>query len=157
MNKLIVIVSCFFALIIVICSIIYFYPRNGKMLCYYKSSNDVMKTESTYLIKFKNRYVVNLYSKEIIISNDDKMLEQYQNTLELSYLKYNTLDNYYNSVTLNDNELTTITKINYEKLDIDKFISIDNSNKNLFSNKKIKLTKLKKIYTDNGAKCKYIY
>ena len=85
------------------------------------------------------------------------MLEQYQNTLELSYLKYNTLDNYYNSVTLKDNELTTITKINYEKLDIDKFISIDNSNKNLFSNKKIKLTKLKKIYTDNGAKCKYIY
>ena len=84
------------------------------------------------------------------------MLNEYKTALELVYSEYNNLEYYDNTVTLKDNKLTTITKVNYEKLDINKFISIDKNNKELFNNNKVNLSTLKKIYKKNGAKCKYI-
>ena len=52
--------------------------------------------------------------------------------------------------------MISTTNINYKKIDKDKLISIDSSNKNLFTNDNVRLTTLKKIYENNGAKCKYI-
>lgn len=130
--------------------------KSGKMKCVYTSTSDVIETSSVYLITYKNNIVSKLESKEVIISNDENMLNEYKTTLELVYNEYNNLKYYDNSITLKDNKLETITKVNYEKLDINKFISINKSNKDLFTNNKVKLSTLKKIYKQNGAKCKYI-
>ncbi len=130
--------------------------KSGKMKCVYTSTSDAIETSSIYLITFKNNIVSNLETKEVIVSNDKTMLNEYKTALELVYSEYNNLEYYDNTVTLKDNKLTTITKVNYEKLDINKFISIDKNNKELFNNNKVNLSTLKKIYKKNGAKCKYI-
>lgn len=130
--------------------------KSGKMKCVYTSTSDVIETSSIYLITYKNNIVNNLETREVIVSNDKNMLDEYKTALELVYSEYNGLEYYDNSVTLKKNKLTTITKVNYEKLDINKFISIDKNNKDLFTNNQVKLSTLKKIYKKNGAKCRYI-
>ncbi len=130
--------------------------KSGKMKCVYTSTSDVIETSSIYLITYKNNIVSNLETREVIVSNDKNMLDEYKTALELVYSEYNGLEYYDNSVTLKKNKLTTITKVNYEKLDINKFISIDKNNKDLFTNNQVKLSTLKKIYKKNGAKCRYI-
>lgn len=130
--------------------------KSGKMKCVYTSTSDVIETSSIYLITYKNNIVNNLETREVIVSNDKNMLDEYKTALELVYSEYNGLEYYDNSVTLKNNKLTTITKVNYEKLDINKFISIDKNNKDLFTNNQVKLSTLKKIYKKNGAKCRYI-
>ncbi len=120
--------------------------KSGKMKCVYTSTSDVIETSSIYLITYKNNIVNNLETREVIVSNDKNMLDEYKTALELVYSEYNGLEYYDNSVTLKKNKLTTITKVNYEKLDINKFISIDKNNKDLFTNNQVKLSTLKKIY-----------
>lgn len=129
-------------------------PRSGVMRCIYTSSNDVMDVNSIYKIIYKKNNVTELYTKEEIISNDKDMLDNYKLTLDYTYSKYDDLDNYNNKVILKNKKLTTITRINYDKIDIDKFISIDKSNKKLFTDSHVKLKTLKNIYEEKGAKCR---
>lgn len=131
------------------------YPKNGLMICTYTSSNDIYKINTKYEIKFKNRIVSNLYTEEIIEASDEKMLNEYKTSLDLVYSKYSNLKYYDNSVTIKNNKLISKTNINYEKLDISKFIALDKNNRKLLTNNKLELKKLKKTYTDSGARCTY--
>lgn len=131
------------------------YPKNGLMICTYTSSNDIYKINTKYEIKFKNRIVSNLYTEEIIEASDEKMLNEYKTSLDLVYSKYSNLKYYDNSVTIKNNKLVSKTNINYEKLDISKFIALDKNNRKLLTNNKLELKKLKKTYTDSGARCTY--
>ena len=100
--------------------------------------------------------VENLTTKETMQLNDDESLEKYKTYFELLYSKYYELNYYDNKVVLENKKLISTTNINYKKIDKDKLISIDSNNKNLFTNDNVRLTTLKKIYENNGAKCKYI-
>lgn len=131
------------------------YPKNGLMICTYTSSNDIYKINTKYEIKFKNRIVSNLYTEEIIEASDEKMLNEYKTSLDLVYSKYSNLKYYDNSVTIKNNKLISKTNINYKKLDISKFIALDKNNRKLLTNNKLELKKLKKTYTDSGARCTY--
>lgn len=131
------------------------YPKSGLMICTYTSSNDIYKINTKYVIKFKNRIVSNLYTEEIIEASDEKMLNEYKTSLDLVYSKYSNLKYYDNSVTIKNNKLISKTNINYEKLDISKFIALDKNNRKLLTNNKLELKKLKKTYTDSGARCTY--
>lgn len=131
------------------------YPKNGLMVCTYTNSNDIYKINTKYEIKFKNRIVSNLYTEEIIEASDEKMLNEYKTSLDLVYSKYSNLKYYDNSVTIKNNKLISKTNINYEKLDISKFIALDKNNRKLLTNNKLELKKLKKAYTDSGARCTY--
>lgn len=131
------------------------YPKNGLMICTYTSSNDIYKINTKYEIKFKNRIVSNLYTEEIIEASDEKMLNEYKTSLDLVYSKYSNLKYYDNSVIIKNNKLVSKTNINYQKLDISKFIALDKNNRKLLTNNKLELKKLKKTYTDSGARCTY--
>lgn len=131
------------------------YPKNGLMICTYTSSNDIYKINTKYVIKFKNRIVSNLYTEEIIEASDEKMLNEYKTSLDLVYSKYSNLKYYDNSVTIKNNKLVSKTNINYQKIDISKFIALDKNNRKLLTNNKLELKKLKKTYTDSGARCTY--
>lgn len=131
------------------------YPKNGLMICTYTSSNDIYKINTKYEIKFKNRIVSNLYTEEIIEASDEKMLNEYKTSLDLVYSKYSNLKYYDNSVTIKNNKLVSKTNINYQKIDISKFIALDKNNRKLLTNNKLELKKLKKTYTDSGARCTY--
>lgn len=158
MNKKIILItiSSVLVILILIVSMIKLHPSTGTMKCIYESNTDVMNMESIYIVKFKDKVVENLTTKETMELNDEESLEKYKTCFELLYSKYYGLDYYENKVVLKNKKLISTTNINYKKIDKDKLISIDSSNKSLFTNDNIKLTTLKKIYENNGAKCKYI-
>ena len=83
------------------------------------------------------------------------MLSDYKFSLETVYNKYNKLKYYDNAIILKDNTLTVKTNINYEKINIDIFIDIDNNIKKLLNKGNISVKKLKQTYKNNGAKCIY--
>ncbi len=145
--------------ILIITTIVFLYsflnPKNGLMICTYKSTNDVYNISTKYEVKFKNRVVTNLYTEEIIKADDKKMLREYKTSLDLVYSKYSDLKYYNNTNEIIDNTLVSKTKINYQKIDISKFIALDNSNRKLLTNNKLELKKLKKTYQANGARCTY--
>ncbi len=131
-------------------------PMNGKMLCTYKSSENNEDVEMSYQMTFKNRNVTNLKVKEVVTSNDKNQLNEYQETLGMIYSIYDDLKYYDIEVLIEDNKLITNAVINYEKIDKEEFIKIDESAKNLYEGNKVPLSKLKKEYEKNGAKCKYV-
>lgn len=157
MNKKVI--FSFLILVIITISVVLLlniiYLKNGLMICTYTSSNDIYKINTKYEIKFKNRIVSNLYTEEIIEASDEKMLNEYKTSLDLVYSKYSNLKYYDNSVTIKNNKLVSKTNINYQKLDISKFIALDKNNRKLLTNNKLELKKLKKTYTDSGARCTY--
>lgn len=155
-------IKIFFTLLIIIILIILsiillnlIYPKSGIMICTYNNTNDIYKISTKYEIEFKNRLVNNLYTEEIIEASDEKLLKEYKTSLELVYSKYANLKYYDNSVTIKNNKLVSKTNINYQKININKFVALDNNNRKLLTNNKLELKKLKKTYTGNGAKCTY--
>lgn len=143
-------------LIILIVSITLQEPKNGQMLCTYTSNNDNMNIEMSYLITFKDKMVTNLKAKEVIKSNDKKMLDEYKETLDMVYSIYNDIKHYDVEVLINGKSLITNAVIDYKNIDKDEFIEIDPSNENLYKGDKIPLSKLKNKYKSNGAKCRYV-
>ena len=156
MKKKYLYISAIVLVILLIVSVNLLEPKSGQMLCTYKSSNDAMNVEMSYLITFKDKMVTNLKAKEVIESNDDKMLSEYKETLDMIYSIYNDLKHYDVEVLIKNNQLITNAVIDYKKIDKSKFIDIDPSAENLYDGKKIPLSKLKNKYKNNGAKCRYI-
>jgi len=149
-----VIIPIIIMLLIIIVVIIYFNTRTV-MICTYTSSNDIYNFESKYIVKYKKDRVLYLESKETLTADDEKMLEEYKQVLELLYSNYNSLEYYSNKITLKDNKLTTITKANYDKINIDELVKIDEESNNLIRNNQVSLYKLKETYKEEGAKCIY--
>ena len=156
MKKKYLYISAIVLVILLIVSVNLLEPKSGQMLCTYKSSNDAMNVEMSYLITFKDKMVTNLKAKEVIESNDDKMLSEYKETLDMIYSIYNDLKHYDVEVLIKDKKLITNAVINYKNTDKDEFIDIDPSNENLYKGDKVPLDKLKNKYKSNGAKCRYV-
>lgn len=129
--------------------------QNGYLICTYKSKTPTFETSSIYKIKFKNKYVETIETKEIITSNNKVMLEEYKATLEEIYRDYKDLKYYDYKVEIKNKELTTNVLINYNKLNKEEYINIDNSNENIYVEDKVPLKKLKDIYKEKGANCRY--
>jgi hypothetical protein len=158
-KKLKLIIYIFIVIILILLGILLYFilnPVKGTLLCTYTSENDVYKIKSEYRIYYNKGIVNYLKTNEVITSTDTDMLEEYKTSLELVYSNYNGLDNYSNTISLEDNTLTTITLINYKELDMDKFIEIDSDNKSILEGKKVSLKKVKSLYKNNGARCRNI-
>ena len=156
MKKKYLYISSIILVIILLVSVTLLEPKSGKMLCTYKSSNDTMDVEMSYLITFKDKMVTDLKAKEVIKSNDSKMLSEYKETLDMVYSIYNDLKHYDVEVLIKDSSLITNAAINYKKIDKEDFIDIDPNNENLYKGDKVPLDKLKNKYKSNGAKCRYV-
>lgn len=156
MKKKYLYISSIVLVILLIVSVTLLEPKSGQMLCTYKNSNDAMDVEMSYLITFKDKMVTDLKAKEVIKSNDSKMLSEYKETLDMVYSIYNDLKYYDVEVLIKDSSLITNAVINYKKIDKEDFIDIDPNNENLYKGDKIPLDKLKNKYKSNGAKCRYV-
>ena len=152
MKKKIILIT---VILIVLLLIIVYFKTRTTMICTYTNSNDIYYIETKYKVKYKNDKVLSLYTKEVIMSDDDNMLKEYKSTLDLVYSKYNELKYYNNNMRIEDNKLISETKVNYEKIDIEEFLKVDESNINIVRNKQVSLKKIRKIYKENGARCTY--
>ena len=129
-------------------------PRSGKLICTYNNITSTMKSSFDYEVDFKNKKVTNLKSVEKVVSDDAEMLKDYKDSLEVIYEKYKDLKYYNNEIVLDKNTLTTTTIINYKKIDMNEYRKIDSSN-SLLKKNKIHIKKIRNLYLQNGAKCRY--
>ena len=154
MKKKIIILLILIALFSVILYFQLRIPNSGIMICNYSDNSDNVSISTKYTITYENMYVTKLITVEKVVSDDDNLLLEYRDNLKSMYSLYNDIKYYDNSVKLKNDTVTSITEINYKKIDTNKLIELDTSNKYLINNGKINIKDIKKIYSNNGAKCK---
>lgn len=111
---------------------------------------------SSYIISHNNNIVYKLEKKEQIINKNTDTLNKFKSSIENNNREYNKMSHYKNKVIIKDDTLISITKINYRRLDLNKYVTIDKENKNIVSNNKVKLDKLLKQYKKLGLQCSNI-
>lgn len=121
------------------------------------ASNDVVngyKTTGTYEINHKNDMVESVKTTEVVESEKEEILKYMEEYLNTTYTTMN--DNYggYSfEVENKDNKVTSITTIDYNKMNIEKFVSENTVLKPYVKNNKLTIDGIKKLYTSIGATC----
>ncbi len=111
---------------------------------------------STYNIYSTNGIVNSVQTKEVVTSKNTTILAYFEDLLKKQYESANSsYGGYEFKVSKTDNKVTSTVTINYEKMDLDKFVK-DNASMKSYVNKSNKLTLdgVKKLYESLGATCK---
>ena len=108
---------------------------------------------SEYVIYALGDSVHILVSTESIRSENPDVLEHYRKTIEDIYLQYNRVPFYNNSIHTEDGFLTSITMVNYNRVNLDDLIRIDENNAAIIENGRVSLRILLEMYKDSGAIC----
>lgn len=152
------IISIVFIAILLIALIIFIIiksgPYNGLLNCTYKNNTNTMNTVLNYNLSFKNKNVTKLETEEIIESDDEELIKTYKESIEELSKKYDGLKYYKTNITNKNNKLIVKTTIEYNKIDMKKYLQIE-GDKSYIKNNKLKVKKIKEIYEKNGATCKY--
>lgn len=122
------------------------------------TSNDIVngfKLESVYEIYATGDVVKKVKTEEKVTSDDETILDTFENTLNTTYEAADkNYGGYDYSVTRNDNEVLSITTIDYTKMNLKQYIK-DNSALSQYVNDNNELTAegIKSLYTSMGATC----
>ena len=107
-----------------------------------------------YEVYYDGDYVKKTISTEKITSSSEETLKKYKESYENVFSKYKDIKHYTNTVTTNANTVTSITTINYNKVDSSKIIEIEGKDGNIFeSDGKVKLDTLLDLYKKYGSSC----
>ena len=115
---------------------------------------DGITLRSTYTAEYKNNIVKKLKTVEKVIAEDEDNLEVYEEKIKELYQGYQGIDYYTNKTKIKDNTLTSMTIIDYSKVDTDKLIKVDSGNSGIIKNGKVNIKDLEKLYKQNGCNCK---
>jgi len=130
---------------------------NETMFCTLNKPNFMSWTslESTYKINYNGEYVNSVDTVEIVNSDDEQIIEYYKDAVEEIYKPYKNLKYYDYDIKATKDTLTSKVTINYEKIDMDKFVEINPEGAAFFvKDNKISLEKLVEYYEMIGATCK---
>ena len=136
---------------------LYFYKINtGTLICTYTETSTETKISAEYQAKYKNRIVTRVKTVEKITLSTKEEVEAYKETLQEIYKPYNEIEYYENNISIKDTTLNSVTTINYEKVDIEVLLQKNKYFETIINKQnKVSVTKLKKLYEENGAKCHY--
>ena len=95
-------------------------------------------------------------SMEKVISDDQDILTSYESAYKGIHEHYEGLEYYDTEVIRNDNSVTSTISINYDKLDIDKIISIEGEEDNIFVDKKANVNKWLELAKKFGTTCELV-
>ena len=109
-----------------------------------------------YDIYYTNDRLNLLVSEEKIISASDEVLTTYENAYKGIHKNYEGLNYYDAKVVRGDTTVTNTITINYDKIDIDKLISIEGEEDNIFENKIPKVDKWITLAKKFGTKCEIV-
>lgn len=124
------------------------------MICTNTTNSNGLIIKNRYEVTYKNKYVTVVKTEENIITSDIDVLEEYKKILESMYGSYNELEYYSNKISIKDDTLTSITKIDYSNINKSDLVAIDRNNSKLYDGDKVLLNKVKSIYNDMGARCR---
>lgn len=123
--------------------------------CTLEKSVSGYSLNSTYKIYATGNEVKKVETEEVVTSDNESVRNYFETQLNNSYSTASkTYGGYTYDVTNKDNKVTSKVTIDYEKMDLDKFIK-DNESIKQFLNKKNKITLdgVKSIYSTLGATC----
>lgn len=123
------------------------------MTCTRTLNQSGIKMDFNYTVDYKGDYVTNLKVVEKVISDDEEILETYKDQVEAIYEPYDGIKYYDYSVEIKDDALISTLNINYSKIDTDKMLEVDSSNKQVIKDGKVKLADVEAIYKQLGFSC----
>ena len=139
-------------IIVIVVSLILLFPPFGRMVCEMNSAPGNMSATYTYVADFSFWKVSNLKMIEVVNALDEVDLIRYRQSIEEDLEKYKGLEYYENEIVVENKTLTNTINIDYKNIDKKRLQELESG----FSNKMIRIRNLKKIYTKNGAVCKYM-
>ena len=123
------------------------------MKCSRTTNQDNVKMDLQYEVTYKGKYVTQVKSTENVTSDDESYLETLEDTISEMFKSYTNLDHYDIKTKINGNTLTSVTTIDYDKIDTKKLLEIDSSLGLLIKDGKISIDDIKATYTANGIIC----
>ena len=110
---------------------------------------------TTYTIYYENEIVEKVEQKEEIKSQDKNILDFFNKQYSSQYKNINSLyGGYTYEIKENKDSLVSEITIDYEKINMNKFLEDNPGMKNYVNeNKKIEVNKIKEMYTNIGATC----
>lgn len=128
------------------------------MNCDLKSTNSVQgyTLTSKYTVYYTGDSVNSVETKEEVKSDEESILDYFEKTLTNTYETANeNYGGYDNNITRSDNSINSITKIDYNKMDMKKYIDDNTAVKSYVnSDNKFTIDGIKSIYEAMGAICK---
>ena len=107
----------------------------------------------SYEVYYQGEYIQILYSKEQVISDDQDVLDEYENAYRSIDKNYEGLKYYDTSIVRTEDSVTDETVINYGKIDIDKLLEIEGEEDNVIKDGKVKLDDWLEFTEPFGMKC----
>ena len=109
----------------------------------------------TYKIYYTGDLVDKVTTEEVVSSDDTTVRSTFEETLKSTYEDLNSsYGGYTYTVTNKDNKVTADVTIDYDKMDLSKFVSDNPTMKSFVKNDKLLLSGLKTTYEATGATCK---
>lgn len=150
-KKLIPVGIVLVVLIVIIIAV--YFPPNGKLVCTLSSAPGDPHADYTYTAYFKFWKVNKIVTEEVITSKNKKILEIFEQQEKDINKEFEILDFYERNINLEGKHLTSVTTIDYDRIDYKKMASIGNKVTN--KEKSLKVGATKKMYEESGAKCSY--
>jgi len=136
---------------------------NGQKVNTSKMKHKICKGEGTidsssqanmlFDVYYKENEIYLLKSTQQIISSKTETLDLYEESFKGIREHYIGLEYYDTEIKKNETSVEYIQTINYEKIDIDKLLSIEGENDNIIENGKAKLDKWLTLSKQFGVKC----
>lgn len=123
------------------------------MTCTRSVNRNSISMDMKYTVKYSGKNVTKIDTVEKVVSDDKSTLDFYKSKLDESYEDYKDIKYYENEISVDGNTLTSTTSIDYSKIDTDKLIQIDSSNKKLIEDGKINIDTIKSYYESLGITC----
>lgn len=121
------------------------------------STNDIVngyKLESTYKLNYSGKYAISTETEEVVISDSKEVLDYFEKTLNDTYSKLNeAYGGYTYKITKKDDKITSIVKIDYSKMNMEKFVNDQPAYKSFTNDNKLLAEGVKSIYENLGATC----
>lgn len=112
------------------------------------------KVKSEYVVTYDGKKnVVKVDSKEVVSSSDEAVLDQFEETVKAQLDQFEDVKYYDFSIDRKKGELIEKININYAKMDVDKFLSLNPTASSMFENGKVKYDTIISVYKSLGAKC----
>lgn len=130
-------------------------PEIKEMVCTLnKEIDETTSLESTYKVKHQGDTVLSVNSTEKIKSSNKEVLEAYKTTVDTSYSIFDNIKDYNYETKIDGDTFVSAVKANYQTIDLDKLIDIDQTVKLLMRDGHISLELLKTNYESIDAICK---
>ena len=145
--------ACIGLIVLLVIIVLVYFPPFGKLVCTLSSAPGDPHAEYTYTAYFKLWKVNKIVTEQVITSKNEKLLKKFEEQEQDINKEYKSLDFFERKISLEGKHLTSVTTIDYDRIDYKKMAAI--GDKVSGKEKTLRIGAAKKMYQESGATCKY--